>query len=327
MMLKGATTLVFGLITGVIGAGQYYAGYQEMLTKVNEARQAAGKGPICNSEKLMESALKHSTYQAGIQTMTHDSNVPLMSRFSNEGFSPASVAENVAETPSDNVAEVMNAWLASPHHKENIIGDYTHFGSAPVKGNNGQYYWTQHFAKSTSSGEACMDGSTSAGAGTGTGTGSGSGSGSGSTPASPSTPAGTSSGYGGIPSGGMPMAGIIPDQATPGIPTLPQQPGQVPGLFGQQPGGRGSEFGNNLPGRLGRMPGAQGGPLQPGGGGLLNNQTETGLANLSIPSQGPKYICVRGRCYTIVLNQFGEGFVPSPFRPPNMDISGGPVMV
>ncbi|GMF32560.1 unnamed protein product [Phytophthora lilii] len=56
----------------------------------------------------------------------------------------------------------MVAWINSPEHLENIMGDYTMFGSAYAFNKDGtyQHYWTQDFG--TGDAEQC-DGSTSSG--------------------------------------------------------------------------------------------------------------------------------------------------------------------
>jgi uncharacterized protein YkwD len=60
-----------------------------------------------------------------------------------------------AKTVSENIAynfntsqSVLTAWLASPSHKNNIEGNFTHFGLA-IKENpvNGRKYFTNIFAK------------------------------------------------------------------------------------------------------------------------------------------------------------------------------------
>lgn len=141
-------------------AAAYYDGYLEMLNQVNAERAKVGKDALCNSAKLMESALTHSKHQASIPKLTHDAPSPnssIMDRCKNVGFSAKSAAENVGRMSDQSVSTVMKAWMESSGHKANILGDYTHFGSSVVRGSDGQYYWTQHFASASGS-EACMEG-------------------------------------------------------------------------------------------------------------------------------------------------------------------------
>lgn len=62
----------------------------------------------------MESAKRHSEYQASIRQMTHDGPTPLFDRFTQAGFRAQAVAENVAWTSGSSVDRVMRLWLASP---------------------------------------------------------------------------------------------------------------------------------------------------------------------------------------------------------------------
>ena len=43
-------------------------------------------------------------------------------------------------------AQVVQAWMDSPGHKKNILGDFTHIGVG-IHEDNGRLYWSQEFAK------------------------------------------------------------------------------------------------------------------------------------------------------------------------------------
>jgi uncharacterized YkwD family protein/spore coat assembly protein SafA len=63
------------------------------------------------------------------------------------GVSFSAAGENIAmgqRTPS----EVMNAWMGSPGHRNNILSpSYTEIGVGLAKSGNRRYYWTQMFIK------------------------------------------------------------------------------------------------------------------------------------------------------------------------------------
>lgn len=63
------------------------------------------------------------------------------------GVSFSAAGENIAmgqRTPS----EVMNAWMGSPGHRNNILSpSFTEIGIGLAKSANGRYYWTQMFIK------------------------------------------------------------------------------------------------------------------------------------------------------------------------------------
>jgi uncharacterized protein YkwD len=56
------------------------------------------------------------------------------------------VAENIAYNYSTSQA-ALNAWLNSPTHKENLVGDFTHFGISIRLNAEGKKYYTNIFAK------------------------------------------------------------------------------------------------------------------------------------------------------------------------------------
>ena len=65
-----------------------------------------------------------------------------------QGYDYRTVGENIAVGQRD-VAEVMQGWMDSPGHRENILRtEYTHLGSGVATGDfKGQrsIYWTQNF--------------------------------------------------------------------------------------------------------------------------------------------------------------------------------------
>lgn len=75
---------------------------------------------------------------------TYGSPFRMMESF---GVRYSAAGENIAmgqRTP----AEVMNAWMNSPGHRNNILSpSFTEIGVGLAKGQNGRYYWTQMFIK------------------------------------------------------------------------------------------------------------------------------------------------------------------------------------
>lgn len=276
-----------------------------MLDKVNEARQKEGKAPICYSSKLMTSAQKHSAHQASINRMTHDGPEPLMSRFTNVGFQAMGVAENVAQTNSFDVPQVMSIWIASEGHKKNIVGDYTHFGAAAVKAGDGKVYWTQQFGKASN--EPCSDGSASSPPSTGS-----------PPPGAPSQPP-TNNGMG--PAPGM---GTMPNQnmgAPPnmGMPDMNQMaPGMAPGMD-QMNGG----MNPMQQGGMGFNPGQQQQQMPP----MAPPPNAPGGQQPSGPQNGNGNICIGTSCYSTFTNEHGVGFVPVGGPPQGANPNNGPFVL
>lgn len=274
---QGTFLTIIGLLIYTARAN-YYPGYDTMLSLVNQARSSAGLKPLCNSDKLMKSAAAQAGYCVEINQMSHGGPTPLMSRFTNQGFSPLAVAENLGETPGTDVKVVFDAWMADPPHKANIMGpSFTHFGSAMLKGKDGKYFWAQHFAQASNPSEPCMTGSPTDGGST--------------TPSPTPKPAPPAA-----PMGAPPTPPLSQPQPQP------QQTSLTPATSMPAAGSTPSMTGTPAPGS----------PL---------------TLNVRSPSQGPQMICMQGVCYQMIDNEFGRGFVPTGYQPPNMDTRAGPVFV
>lgn len=107
--------------------------------------------PLQPSGVLDVAALAQSAGMALVGYFDHvstlDGSTP-MRRVQAAGLEPTATAENIAggqNTP----AEVVDAWLRSPGHCHNIMGDFTLIGVSYVNRPGGKYghYWTQVFAR------------------------------------------------------------------------------------------------------------------------------------------------------------------------------------
>ncbi|RKP06676.1 hypothetical protein THASP1DRAFT_31513 [Thamnocephalis sphaerospora] len=133
-----------------------------VLRLVNAARTQAGKAPLAWDAQLGQAAYAHSVLQAKANEMSHrlTGEADLVTRVNKAttGRRWAGWAENVG-FGSTNVDVVMNMWLNSPKHRENILGEYTHFGVAEARDKHNKPYWTQVFTKigTKSDDESCVD--------------------------------------------------------------------------------------------------------------------------------------------------------------------------
>jgi uncharacterized protein YkwD len=118
----------------------------QMLCLVNQCRSAHGKKPLQLQRNLVDSAQVHSQYMAKINEMTHDDyRGGLGDRITASGFPNWSgVSENIA-SGQRSVDQVVKAWIKSPGHLANILGDTVYCGFGRV-GN----MWTQQFASPSS---------------------------------------------------------------------------------------------------------------------------------------------------------------------------------
>jgi len=136
----------------------------EMLCLVNKQRVKYGLSPLGLSADLTNSAQEHSDDQAYMNDMSHngsDGSDP-GTRIQDYGYKWQACAENVAFGYPGNEKKVMKAWMQSPGHRANILGPYTHFGSAVAYSGSTPYY-TQDFGSNNDPGNfpECPDDSSS----------------------------------------------------------------------------------------------------------------------------------------------------------------------
>jgi len=119
---------------------------RKLLDAHNRERAAEKLGPLTMDDKLSAAAKVQAVDMAGHAKMSHegsDGSTPA-ERIKRQEYRAQSTGENVARGQRT-VAEVMSSWMNSPHHRENILGKYTQFGTALAKDGDGQPYWCVTF--------------------------------------------------------------------------------------------------------------------------------------------------------------------------------------
>jgi uncharacterized protein YkwD len=120
---------------------------QQILGLVNQERAKVGADPLKINEQLDLAADQHTLDQASMNKMSHTgSNGSNMGdRIKNAGYVFSSAAENVAYGFGD-AAAVMNGWMNSEGHRQNILNpNYKEIGIGYAQGADGRPYWTQDF--------------------------------------------------------------------------------------------------------------------------------------------------------------------------------------
>lgn len=132
---------------------------QDMLDAVNQARSSA---TLCGDElkpavrvlswncSLEDAAELHSQDMGRYEFFEHTGSDGLLAgdRIQVQGYQPLVWAENIAEG-YDSVQDVVQEWLESPAHCENIMnGKVDEMGAGAARSSNGVRYWTQLFAAS-----------------------------------------------------------------------------------------------------------------------------------------------------------------------------------
>jgi uncharacterized protein YkwD len=145
--LGSSSTAPIGETTGTVSLT---AEEQEMLDLVNEERTRESLAPVTWCPALARSATDHSQDMALKNYFEHESldGREVADRAKSQGYDFQTVGENIAVGQRD-VAEVMQGWMKSPGHRENILRpQFTHLGSGVATGDfKGQesIYWTQNF--------------------------------------------------------------------------------------------------------------------------------------------------------------------------------------
>jgi uncharacterized protein YkwD len=135
-----------------LGAGS--AQRQEMLCLVNHARRGRGLAPLHASAVLDRTAGRKSADILRCDEFSHEACgrefTYWMQRFGYLGGC-ASAGENIAwgTGPLGSVRSIFGAWMRSPGHRENILGDFEEIGiglrTGELEGNGGAVVWTQDF--------------------------------------------------------------------------------------------------------------------------------------------------------------------------------------
>jgi uncharacterized protein YkwD len=115
-----------------------------LVAQTNDARRAAGCGPVEVDENLRSVAQQHAADMARMGYLEHSNREGESTGDRVEGAtSYDSYAENLAHG-YPTAAEVLAVWMGSPGHRENIENcDYTAIGVGYVADG---HYWVQDFA-------------------------------------------------------------------------------------------------------------------------------------------------------------------------------------
>lgn len=122
-------------------------GVQSILEMVNAERDRRGLAPMTWHDQVAVAALAHSTDMAarGVMSHTGSDGSNAGDRLRRAGFAWTAWGENIA-AGFDSGAAVFDAWMASPGHRNQILGNFTYVGIAAVAAPNGTPYWTMDFA-------------------------------------------------------------------------------------------------------------------------------------------------------------------------------------
>jgi len=129
-----------------VAAYSYDSHEYTALELINAHRLTKGLDKLEKINYLSKKSEEHNSYMIANEVVSHDGFIS-RSESIKKVLSATVVGENIAynySTPQSALA----AWLASPGHKDNIEGNYTHFGIAITEDpDTGNKYYTNIFAK------------------------------------------------------------------------------------------------------------------------------------------------------------------------------------
>ncbi|WP_299441713.1 CAP domain-containing protein [uncultured Aquimarina sp.] len=114
-----------------------------ILTLVNQHRAGIGLSALSKNATAEELAIDHTKYMISINQINHD-NFNQRGNVLSDQENATGTAENVARFYTD-AQSVVNGWLNSSGHRENIEGNYMYTGISSIKDQDGKYYYTQLF--------------------------------------------------------------------------------------------------------------------------------------------------------------------------------------
>lgn len=132
---------------------------EQMVDAVNAERSEAGLDPLTVSDQIMQAAQTRAEELPTYFSHARPDGTDCFTALTEAGYSYTAARENIAAGQAD-VASVMESWMNSSGHRENILAtDVTEIGVGAVDTTGAQYenYWVQMFGSS--------DGSTSGGNG------------------------------------------------------------------------------------------------------------------------------------------------------------------
>jgi len=124
----------------------YNASELETMALINNYRISLGLNPLDKINHISYKSEEHDEYMIINNVVNHNDFVARSENIM-AVLGAKTVSENIAYNYNTPKA-VFEAWLNSPGHKENIVGNFTHFGIS-IRENpiNGVKYYTNIFAK------------------------------------------------------------------------------------------------------------------------------------------------------------------------------------
>jgi uncharacterized protein YkwD len=120
---------------------------RQLLGLVNDVRRSEGLPELAWDARVGAAAQAHSDYMASIPLLTHSGpgGSSAGDRLAAEGFDWWTWGETVGAGQQD-PHDLVEGWLASPAHREHLLGEFTVAGGGVAATPSGIPYWTLVFA-------------------------------------------------------------------------------------------------------------------------------------------------------------------------------------
>ena len=139
------STTPSGNDTAIVENYDYNASELRLMDLINQYRETQGLTKLEKINYISYKSEEHNFYMMDNNVVNHD----LFQQRSQDLINllgAHKVGENIAYNYGSPEG-ALHAWLGSQGHKENIEGDYTHFGVAITTAENGRKYYTNMFIK------------------------------------------------------------------------------------------------------------------------------------------------------------------------------------
>ncbi len=128
----------------------------QLLNQTNAVRQSQGLSSLRFSYQLGQAAQNHATDMATYNYFSHvgRNGSKLVDRINQTGYEYTALGENLA-AGYDTPKAVVEGWLNSPSHRENLLNpSYNEIGFGVFFNESSRYgsYWVQEFGRSTKGG-------------------------------------------------------------------------------------------------------------------------------------------------------------------------------
>ncbi len=118
----------------------------ELIDAHNQLRKEKDLPPFTLAPRLAEAARVHAIDMAQQNKMAHegsDGSTPGQ-RVERAGYPLQTAGENLA-MGYRSIEQVMDGWMNSPHHRDNILGEFTEIGAARVETEGEVAFWAVEF--------------------------------------------------------------------------------------------------------------------------------------------------------------------------------------